>query len=147
MKLKIAFSLLFGLVFLFGLVNPVQADGIIIPTPCIPERCPPPPCVEGLCPRPISQLGIRYHHVTVKIENQVAVTHVDQVFYNPNSWPVEGVYIFPVPADAVVSQFVLWVDGNPVEGKVLDAKQARQTYEDIVRKIIESAIKRWNLKN
>jgi Ca-activated chloride channel family protein len=86
-----------------------------------------------MCPHPISQLGIRYHHVTVKIENQVAVTHVDQVFYNPNSWPVEGVYIFPIPADAVVSQFVLWVDGNPVEGKVLDATQARQTYEDIVR--------------
>ena len=28
MKLKIAFSLLFGLALLFGLVNPVQADGI-----------------------------------------------------------------------------------------------------------------------
>jgi len=133
MKLKIFVSLLFGLMLLVGLVNPVQADGIIIPTPCLPERCPPPPCANGLCPRPISQLAIRYHHVTVKIDNQVAVTHVDQVFYNPNSWPVEGVYIFPLPADAVVSQFVLWVDGSPVEGKVLDAKQARQTYEDIVR--------------
>jgi Ca-activated chloride channel family protein len=133
MKLKISFSLFFGLVLLFGLVNPVQADGIIIPTPCIPERCPPPPCLDRPCPRPISQLAIKYHHVTVKIDNQLAVTHVDQVFYNPNSWPVEGVYIFPVPTDAVVSQFVLWVDGNPVEGKLLDAKQARQTYEDIVR--------------
>ncbi len=133
MKLKISFSLLFSLVLLFGLVNPVQADGIIIPTPCIPERCPPPPCLDRPCPRPISQLAIKYHHVTVKIDNQLAVTHVDQVFYNPNSWPVEGVYIFPVPTDAVVSQFVLWVDGNPVEGKLLDAKQARQTYEDIVR--------------
>ncbi len=133
MKLKVAFSLLFGLVLLFGQVNPVQADGIIIPTPCIPERCPPPPCLDRPCPSPISQLAIKYHHVTVKIDNQVAVTHVDQVFYNPNAWPVEGVYIFPVPADAVVSQFVLWVDGNPVEGKLLDAQQARQTYEDIVR--------------
>ena len=134
MKLKIFSSLLFGLMLLFGLVNPVQADGIIIPTPCLPARCPPPPiCDNGLCPHPISQLAIHYHHVTVKIENQVAVTHVDQVFYNPNTWAVEGEYIFPLPGDAVVSQFVLWVDGNPVEGKVLDAKQARQTYEDIVR--------------
>jgi Ca-activated chloride channel family protein len=136
MKLKIYFSLLFGLLLLFGLVIPVQADGIIIPTPCPLTRCPPlprpTPCENGLCPHPISQLGIRYHHVTVKIENQVAVTHVDQVFYNPNTWPVEGEYIFPLPGDAVVSQFVLWVDGNPVEGKVLDADQARQAYEDIV---------------
>jgi len=82
-EVKNCFFLLFGLALLFGLVNPVQADGIIIPTPCGPELCAPPPCDNWMCPHPISQLGIRYHHVNVKIENQVAVTHVDQVFYNP----------------------------------------------------------------
>ncbi len=137
MKLKISFSLFFSLMLLFGLMIPVQADGIIIPTVCPLTRCPPlpppTPCENGACPHPISQLGIRYHHVTVTIQNQVAVTHVDQVFYNPNTWPVEGEYIFPLPGDAVVSQFVLWVDGSPVEGKVLNATQARQTYEDVVR--------------
>jgi len=42
----------------------------------------------------MTQLVIRYHRVTVQIENQVAVTHVDQVFYNPNDWAVEGIYMF-----------------------------------------------------
>jgi Ca-activated chloride channel family protein len=88
----------------------------------------------------MDQLVIRYHHVTVTIKDQLAVTHVDQVFYNPNDWTIEGTYIFPIPDDAAVSGFTLWVDGKPVEGKVLDATQARQTYEQIVSSMRDPAL-------
>jgi Ca-activated chloride channel family protein len=131
MKLKflLVFLFVFGLTAIFA--APVQADGMIIP-----ER---PICVDQPCPtwppdtRPMSQLEIRYHHVTVKIENQIALTHVDQVFRNPNKWAVEGTYIFPLPLDAAVANFTLWVDGKPVKGEVLSADQARMKYEEIVR--------------
>ncbi len=103
---------------------PAKADGIIIPEPPICELCP--------IPAPMSQLEIRYHHVTVTIDDQIATTHVDQVFYNPNDWDVEGVYVFPIPVDASVSDFILRMDGKPVQGEVLDADQARQTYEEII---------------
>jgi len=124
---------------------PALADGIIIPEPpiCDPGPCPPPPC-RGTepCPgpSPMAQLAIKYHQVTVTIQDQVAITHVDQVFYNPNDWPVEGTYIFPLPVDAAVSSFTLWVDGKPIEGQILDAKQARQTYEEIVRSMRDPAL-------
>jgi Ca-activated chloride channel family protein len=88
----------------------------------------------------MAQLAIRYHHVKVTIENQVAVTHVDQVFYNPNDWQIEGTYIFPIPQDAVVSNFILWIDGKPVEGQVLDAAQARSKYEEIVASLRDPAL-------
>jgi len=88
----------------------------------------------------MTQLVIRYHRVTIKIENQVAVTHVDQVFYNPNDWAVEGIYMFPIPIEAVVSEFTLWVDGEPVKGEILDALQARQTYEEIVSSLRDPAL-------
>jgi Ca-activated chloride channel family protein len=88
----------------------------------------------------MDQLVIRYHHVTVSIQDQLAVTHVDQVFYNPNDWIIEGTYIFPIPDDAAVSGFTLWVDGQPVEGQVLDATQARQTYEQIVSSMRDPAL-------
>ena len=126
-------------VFIFVLLsffsNTVQADGFIIPTftPCPDMGCPP-------GPKPIHQLVVRYHHVTVTIDDQLAVTHVDQVFYNPNSWTIEGTYIFPLPVDSVVNNFVLWVDGKPIEGKVLDAEQARQTYLDTVQKMKDPAL-------
>ena len=120
-------------IFLFGfIVLPVQADGLIVPDPCPGGDC--------VTPLPMEQLSITYHHVTVKIDNQIATTHVDQVFYNPNSWTVEGTYIFPLPKDAVVSNFVLWIDGKPVQGQVLNADEARQTYEQIVRNMQDPAL-------
>lgn len=144
MKTKLALIFLFA--FCFALI-PVsaRADGIIIPEPpiCPGGPCPPPPCPGPIaCPPrpPIVQLAIRYHRVTVTIQDQLVVTHVDQVFYNPNEWQVEGTYIFPIPLDAAVSSFTLWVDGKPVEGKVLDAEQARQTYEDVVRNLRDPAL-------
>jgi len=155
MQKKTWISTAISLMVLFILVFPVQADGIIIPEPpiCVQGKCPPPcqpvlcpPCEAGTtcppcappipCPPPFNpfiELGIKYHHVTVTIDNQIATTKVDQVFYNPNAYAVEGTYIFPLPVGAAVSNFMLWVDGQPVEGKVMDAAQARQVYEDLTR--------------
>jgi Ca-activated chloride channel homolog len=129
---------LFYILMLVGcLAFPVtaHADGIIIPEPpiCDPGPCPPPPV-------PMTQLVIRYHRVTVTIEDQVAITRVDQVFYNPNDWQVEGTYMFPIPQDAVISAFSLWIDGEPVQGEVLDAGQARRQYEEIVRTLRDPAL-------
>jgi Ca-activated chloride channel family protein len=88
----------------------------------------------------MAQLAIRYHRVEVTIDEQVAVTHVDQVFFNPNDYPVEGVYVLPLPPDAAVSSFTLWIDGKPVQGEVLDAETARGTYEEIVRSMRDPAL-------
>jgi Ca-activated chloride channel family protein len=128
---------------LLALPAPVQADGIIIPPPPPCDICPPPPCPGPFpCPppTPMTQLVIRYHRVDVRIEDQVAVTHVDQVFFNPNDWEVEGTYIFPLPAGAAVTSFTLWVDGEPVQGEVLDAEQARQKYYEIVNSLRDPAL-------
>ncbi|HSV85090.1 MAG TPA: VIT domain-containing protein [Levilinea sp.] len=137
--MRICQSMLLLAVLLFSAsVQPVQADGIIIPElppPCRGDDCPPFPH-----PRPISQLAIRYHHVDVKIGDQIAVTRLEQVFYNPNDWDVEGVYLFPLPLDATVTEYVLWIDGEPVQGEVLDAEQARRTYEEIVRNLRDPAL-------
>ena len=123
--------------------SPARADGIIIPDPPICDPCPPLPCPpQFICPppSPVVQLVIRYHRVAVTIQDQVAITHVDQVFYNPNTWAIEGIYLFPLPVDAAVSSFTLWVDGQPVEGQVLDAEQARQQYQQIVSSLRDPAL-------
>jgi Ca-activated chloride channel family protein len=122
------------LITIFAAALPASADGIIIPEPPI---CDPGPCPE---PVPITQLAIEYHRVQVSIEDQVAVTHVDQVFRNDNDWPVEGIYVFPLPAEAAVTEFTLWIDDEPVEGKVLSKEEARRTYEQIVRKMRDPAL-------
>lgn len=132
MKIKLLTTI--SLVLIFGVIftKPGKADGIIIPEPPICDPCP--------IPSPMSQLVIRYHHVTVTIEDQIATTHVDQVFYNPNNWDVEGTYVFPIPKDAAVNNFILWMDGEPVQGEIMDAKEARQTYEQIVANLRDPAL-------
>ncbi len=122
-------AIVFGLTAFFP--SAALADGIIVPDP---------PHDPAPGPYPVSQLGIRYHHVTVTIRDQVAVTHVDQVFYNPNDWTVEGTYFFPVPVGATVDKFVLWIDGKAVKGEILDANQARDAYEQIVRDLKDPAL-------
>ncbi len=106
------------------------ADGIIIVDP--PPDIPPIRLDEALT--------IRYHRVTVTIRDQVATTHVDQLFLNEHRWTAEGTYLFPLPAGAAVDQFVMWVDGKPITAEILQADQARQIYQDIVNRMRDPAL-------
>lgn len=92
---KIIVILLLGMAALGLGQQPAQADGMIVP--------------EALSP---DYLVVRYHHVTVDIEEGHAVTRVEQEFYNPHSFPVEGRYLFPVPPEAIISGFQATVDGE-----------------------------------
>ncbi|MCP5053039.1 MAG: VWA domain-containing protein, partial [bacterium] len=76
----------------------------------------------------------------VDIENQVAVTSVDQVFYNPTHRRLEGYYLFPIPANAVIKKFSMYVNGKEMEAELLDAKKARRIYENIVRRQRDPAL-------
>ncbi len=144
MNARRLFALTFAILVLALPIKTVQADGIIIPPPCPMDGCPPPPCFVEPCPpippRPMTQLVIRYHHVTVDIVDQVATTRVDQVFHNPNDYAIEGTYIFPLPEGAVVDNFLLWIDGEPVQGKVMEASEARKIYEEIVYSLQDPAL-------
>lgn len=140
--------------FLFSplVLTPVHADGlVIIDCPQIVPEQPPIefPCIPGLpCPtvpprpRPdcASYLSVKNHNVTVSIDNQVARTHVDETFINPSNYQLEGTYIFPLPWDAAIDDFAMWVDGIKLEGRILDRAQARQIYEDIVRRRRDPAL-------
>ncbi len=75
--------------------GPALADGMFVPDALSPDY-----------------LVVRYHHVTVRIENGHAVTRVEQEFYNPYDFRVEGRYLFPVPPEAILSRFLAVVDGQ-----------------------------------
>jgi len=83
---------------------------------------------------------IRSHRVDVSITDQVATTRIEQVFYNDGNVPAEGTYVFPLPVGAAVSNLVMWVDGKPVEARILDADEARAIYDEIVRKLRDPAL-------
>jgi hypothetical protein len=55
--------------------------------------------------------AVRYHHVSVQIEDNHAVTRVEQEFYNPYTEPISGRYLFPIPPQAMLTDFRATVDG------------------------------------
>jgi Ca-activated chloride channel homolog len=104
------------------------ADGMIIPMPPHPGEPFPP------------SLSIKYHHVDIKIDNQIAQTTVDQVFINNYHRDIEGTYIFPMPEEISISKFSMFVGGEEIKGKILDRNEARRVYEDIVRRKKDPAL-------
>ena len=124
------------LAFALSLAGPglARADGLVVVDP---------PGCDPVCPEPFliaDQLEVVSHKVDVVVRDQVATTTVDQTFRNPGARPAEGTYVFPLPKDAAVSDFAMWVDGEPVEARLLDADAARRAYEEIVRTLRDPAL-------
>jgi len=106
-------------------------DGfIVIDRPILPRPIP----IPGPAPAP-EYLAVKYHRVNVTIDRQVATTTVDQVFKNDKDYDLEGTYIFPIPEDAAIKNFSLYIDGKKLSGEILDKDRARMIYEDIVRRM------------
>lgn len=123
--LKIS-GVLLSFFVLSALSENLFADGFIIPRPKPGEDIPP--------------LTVKYHRVSVEIVNQVATTSIDQIFINNHNRDIEGTFIFPLPANASISEFSLYIGGKKVEGEILEKDKARQIYEDIVRRMKDPAL-------
>ena len=78
-------------------------------------------------------LKINRHHTKINIKNQLATTKIDQTFVNPNSFEINGIYLYPVPDNAVVSNLTLSIDGELVNGELLSQEQSYQIYKDSAR--------------
>lgn len=97
--------------------NSAHAAGLLIPED---KKLPP--------------LAMVNHKVSVAIDEQVAVTTVEQTFRNHTDRNLEATYLFPVPKGASVDKFTMWVDGKELGGELLDAKHAHKVYTEIVRR-------------
>src|SRR6266513_1543289 len=124
-------SLLILAAGLFGMLSDARADGFIVV-----ER----PFLVRPGHFPFAPLEVTSHHVEVKIDSQVAVTSIDQEFYNPNDQRLEGTYMFPVPKGAHIDKFSVEIGGKMVDAELLPAEKARQRYEEIVRKMRDPAL-------
>jgi Ca-activated chloride channel family protein len=79
-------------------------------------------------------LAMLNHKVNITIDDQVAVTRVEQTFRNHTDRQLEATYVFPVPKGASVNKFTMWVNGKEVSGELLEATKAREIYTHIVRR-------------
>ncbi len=74
-------------------------------------------------------LVVRRLDVRVRVDRDLAITEVDQLFFNPASETVEGLYRIRVPEGAVLQRFAVDRDERLVDGYVREKAQARAAYE------------------
>lgn len=110
-----AASLGIAVAALLALAQPAQAAGLLIPA------------------GQNQSLAIESQKVEVSINNGVAITTVNQVFRNDAPQPLEALYTFPVPREASVSNFSMWINGKEVIGEVLERQRAQDIYRQVTR--------------
>lgn len=103
---------------------------MIVPIICDVRPCRPIPRPQPL----VNALPVKSIKLDTKIANQVATTHVEQVFRNDTPFTLEGTYFFPIPEGASISEFAIWENGKKLVGEVRSREQARQIYDAIVRR-------------
>ncbi len=83
----------------------------------------------------LAALELESHRVTVDIRDQAAVTRVVEVFRNQHNSQLEATFVFPLPADAAVSEFKMYLNGDLVSGEILAKDRARNIYRQIVSRM------------
>ncbi|MFL6229457.1 MAG: VIT and vWA domain-containing protein [Pyrinomonadaceae bacterium] len=123
-----AFLVVQLLLFVAAAASLARAQGVIVPG----QRCPPgADCISRVLPR---ALPIKSIKIDTRIAQQVATTHVEQVFRNDTDVVLEGTYFFPVPESASVSEFAIWDGTRRLVGEVRSREEARRIYDQIVRR-------------
>ena len=119
-------TLLTFFVFVFSFINLSAQGRIIIPHP----------------PRPIykNQVYLKYVDAHVQLNKGVGNITLEQSFFNKANVQLEGQYLFPVPREAQLYDFYLYINGKKTRGELLDGKEAREIYESIIRTVRDPAL-------
>ncbi|MCA9578335.1 MAG: hypothetical protein KC668_23040 [Myxococcales bacterium] len=91
-------------------------------------------------------LVVRRLSVHVRIEGDLAVTEVEQEFFNPASEMVEGLYRISVPEQAVLQRFAVDRRGRLVDGYIKEKAQAARQYQQQVYRgsTLDPALLEWD---
>ncbi len=115
-----------AVVAMFGGMAEVRGQGLIVDQRAMV------PIARAYEIREVSLIG--------KLRDQVAEVQVSQTFHNPGSVQIEAEFLFPMPEEGAVQDFVLMVDGRELPGRLLPKDEARRIYEEIVRRKRDPAL-------
>src|SRR6266700_3290858 len=96
--------------------------------------------IEPIRPLPRGAIEKVRSAVQVAVAGRVARVTVEEWFRNTGPLMDEGTYLYPLPGEAVFSDFSLWQGDRELKGEPMDAAQARAIYEEIVRRKRDPAL-------
>jgi Ca-activated chloride channel homolog len=99
--------------------------------------------VPGGSPQPdTAKLSLEEMHVDVRVDNGTARVRVRQIFANRTAGPLEGEWVFALPAGAAVSDFAVWDELVRVPGVILERRRADEIYESLKAQAIDPGLLR-----
>lgn len=108
------------------LATPALASGFLVPH-------------EGRS-SPAREWSVEALSVDVVARGPHALITVEQTFRNRTSRTLEADYLFALPPGAAISSLTLFEDGKGLEGRLLRAEDARQAFDEIVRRRKDPAL-------
>lgn len=96
--------------------------------------------IEPLPGRPGNGVAKVRTAVSVSVTGRIALVEVEEWFENRGGRLGEGDYIYPLPGEAVFSNFSLFQGDEELRGETMDARRARAIYEEIVRRKKDPAL-------
>jgi tetratricopeptide (TPR) repeat protein len=88
-------------------------------------------------------LSVGYHTVTVDIRDQIARTTIEESFVNHTKETLEGVFHFPLPGDASISEFGMWIGNQLIMADVVEKQRAREIFEEMMREKRDPGLLEW----
>ncbi len=73
---------------------------------------------------------LKHTAVVGNIDGYIATVDVTQQFHNPCNSKIEAVYVFPLPDNAAVSEFVMTVGERKIRGIIREREEAEKIYND-----------------
>ncbi len=95
----------------------------------------------------VASLQLRRVWVKARSDGDAAVTSVEHVFYNTSAERLEGTFRFPLPAGATLLGLAMEINGELMEGELVERHKARRTYESIVDAMQDPALLEWEQGN
>ncbi len=68
-----------------------------------------------------------------KVSSFVAHVQVKQLYDNPYSEKIEAVYVFPLPQNAAVTDFVMTIGKRTIRGMIREKEEAKRVYNDALQ--------------
>ena len=121
----------------FLLMAMATAQSLVMPRPF-----PPLPPIEVKLPSADNTLPVQVSEVDIEaeIDGILAETQVTLRLRNPNARVLEGELCFPLPAGATVSGYALDINGQMVDGVIVEKEKARAVFDEVVRQGVDPGL-------
>jgi len=97
----------------------------------VPER----PDLRAKLPSSEKEIPLPLEHTDVRadIAGYIASVRVRQQYHNPYAEKIEAVYVFPLPENAAVNEFVMTIGERHIRGIIREREEAERVYAEAKR--------------